>query len=72
METDFGALVEKAKKLAERRSFLQAQEQSLLKQIDETKAALVKEFGENYMELYEEAVEKIDAWENSHAGVVNA
>jgi hypothetical protein len=72
MGTDFGALVEKAKKLAERRSFLQAQEQSLLKQIDDTKAALVKEFGENYMELYAEAVSKIAAWENSLAGVVNA
>jgi uncharacterized pyridoxal phosphate-containing UPF0001 family protein len=70
METDFSALVEKAKKLAERRSLLQAQEQSLLKQIEETKAALVREFGENYQELFSEAVEKIRKWDADHAGEV--
>jgi hypothetical protein len=69
METDFSVLVEKAKKLSERRNFLQAQEQSLLKQIEETKASLVKEFGENYQVLFNEAVEKIAAWESAHSGV---
>jgi hypothetical protein len=73
MEIDYNALVEKAKKLSERRSFLQVQEQSLLKQIDETKASLVKEFGENYEELFNESVKKIDEWEMSHtAAAVNA
>jgi hypothetical protein len=73
METYADVLVEKAKKLSERRNFLQAQEQSLLKQIEEIKASLIKEFGENYQELFGEAVEKIRAWESSHAGeAVNA
>jgi hypothetical protein len=73
VETDFSALVEKAKKLTERRNFLQAQEQSLLKQIAETKDSLVKEFGENYEDLFNESVKKIVDWEASHAGVtVNA
>jgi hypothetical protein len=72
MEIDYNALVEKAKKFSERRSFLQAQEQSLLQQIEDTKASLVKEFGENYEELFDEAVKKIDEWELSHPVAVNA
>jgi uncharacterized protein (DUF3084 family) len=63
----YDVLLAKAKKLAERRSFLQAQEQSLKKQVDELKASLVKEFGENYQELYSEAVQKIRDWDESHA-----
>jgi uncharacterized protein (DUF3084 family) len=67
MDVDYSELVEKAKKLSERRNFLKAQEQSLLKQIEETKASLVTEFGENYEELFNEAVKKIQEWDEAHA-----
>jgi hypothetical protein len=63
---DYDVLVEKAKKLSERRSFLMAQQQSISKQIEETKASLVKEFGENYEELFNDSVNKIREWEASH------
>jgi hypothetical protein len=68
---DYDALVEKAKQLSERRSFLLAQQQSISKQMEETRASLVKEFGENYEELFNDSVNKIREWEDSHklAGV---
>jgi uncharacterized protein (DUF3084 family) len=73
VEGSYEDLLAKAKKLSERRSFLKAQEQSLMKQVEELKASLVKEFGENYQELYSEAVQKIRGWDESHvAGGVGA
>jgi uncharacterized protein (DUF3084 family) len=66
-EYDYDDLMEKAKQLSEKRNFLLAQEQSLSKQIEDLKASLEKEFGKDYMALFNEAVEKISAWETSHA-----
>jgi flagellar hook-associated protein FlgK len=66
-EYDYNDLMEKAKQLSEKRNFLLAQEQSLSKQIEDLNASLEKEFGKDYMALFNEAVEKINAWEKSHA-----
>ena len=64
---DFAASAEKAKKIAERRSVLQAQEVAISKQLEDTKAFLVKEFGEGYMALFAESIEMIQKWDQEHS-----
>jgi len=66
-ELDFQALTEKARKIAEKRSLLQAQETTLTKQINELQASLVQEYGENYMSLFDDAVSRIKQWDVAHA-----
>ena len=66
---DFKALEAKAKAIAERRSFLQAQESSLAKQIEDIEGSLVSEYGSGYMSVFNDAVAKIGAWETAHAAV---
>ena len=72
MKTDtqiinFQALTEKAKKISEKRSMLQAQEAALSKQVQDLQASLVQEYGENYMSLFDEAVQRIEQWDSAHA-----
>ena len=62
---DFVSLTEKAKQLSERRTFLQAQEAALSKQIDAIQASLVKDYGEDYMSVFNTAVENIKVWDSS-------
>ena len=64
---DFNVLTEKAKKISEKRSMLQAQEAALSKQVDELQASLVQEYGENYMAQFNEAVQRIQQWDAAHA-----
>jgi len=64
---DFQTLTEKAKKISERRSMLQAQESTLSKQIAELQGSLVQEYGENYMMAFQEAVTRIQQWDSVHA-----
>ena len=64
---DFQVLTEKAKKISERRSMLQAQEATLSKQISDLENSLVQEYGDNYMESFNEAVQKIQQWDAVHA-----
>ena len=66
---DFKALEAKAKAIADRRAFLQAQESSLAKQIADVEGSLVSEYGEDYMSVFNDAVAKIGAWEMAHAAV---
>ena len=66
-ELDFQALTEKAKRIAEKRSMLQAQEAALSKQITDLQASLVQEYGANYMDLFKESVSKISQWDQAHA-----
>jgi hypothetical protein len=66
---DFQALAEAAKKISDRRVWLQAQEQSLSKQVSDLEGALVKEYGENYMDVFNDAVVKISKWESDHESV---
>jgi len=66
-ELDFQALTEKAKKIAEQRSMLQAQESTLSKQIEDLQSSLVQEYGENYLSLFDEAVSRIEQWDSAHA-----
>ena len=66
---DFVSLTEKAKKIAERRSMLQAQEAAVSKQIADIKASLIKEYGEDYMELFNTSVGLIQQWDQEHASV---
>ena len=64
---DFKALTEKAKKIEERRSLLQAQEVTLSKQIKDLQDSLVQEYGANYMDTYQESIGRIQAWDLAHA-----
>jgi len=66
-ELDFQVLTEKAKKIAEKRSMLQAQETTLSKQIKDLQDSLVQEYGENYMSLFDDAVSRIEQWDVAHA-----
>ena len=63
---DFQALTEKAKKISEKRSMLQAQEATLSKQVEDLTASLVQEYGNNYMESFNDAVERIQQWDAAH------
>ena len=64
---DFQTLTEKAKKISEKRSMLQAQEAALSKQVQDLQASLVQEYGENYMVQFNEAVQRIQQWDSAHA-----
>jgi len=66
-DLDFQVLTEKAKKIAEQRSMLQAQETTLSKQIEELQASLVQEYGKDYMSLFDDAVSRIEQWDMAHA-----
>jgi len=66
-ERDFQSLTEKAKKIAEQRSLLQAQESTLSKQIEELQSSLVQEYGKDYMSLFDDAVSRIEQWDSAHA-----
>jgi len=66
-ELDFQVLTEKAKEIAEKRSMLQAQKTTLAKQIDELHSSLVKEYGNDYMTLFNDAVSRIEQWDVAHA-----
>ena len=63
----FASLMEKAKKIAERRSMLQAQEATISKQLEDVKASLIKEYGEDYMAQFNEAVVRIQEWDKANA-----
>lgn len=67
MDADFREMTEKAKQIAERRSVLNAQEEALSKQIDDVQVSLVKEYGEDYLEQYQNAVARIRKWDEFHA-----
>ena len=64
---DFAALTEKAKKIAERRSFLQAQESAIMKQLQDIQSSLVAEYGENYLGLFNDSVALIQQYDQAHA-----
>ena len=64
---DFKALAEKAKKIEERRSILQAQEVTLSKQIKDLQDSLVQEYGANYIETFNESIIRIQEWDLAHA-----
>jgi len=64
---DFQSLTEKAKRISEKRAMLQAQEAALSKQVEELQTSLVQEYGDNYMSLFDEAVERIQQWDQAHA-----
>jgi len=66
-DLDFQVLTEKAKKISEQRSMLQAQETTLSKQIEELQASLVQEYGKDYMSLFDDAVSRIEQWDMAHA-----
>ena len=68
VDVDFQALAEKAKKISEKMSMLQAQEATLSKQVDELQASLVQEYGENYMQSFNDAVVRIQEWDAAHVG----
>ena len=64
---DFQYLTEKAKKISDRRSLLQAQEAALSKQVADLQSSLIQEYGENYLEQFNEAVSRIQQWDQAHA-----
>jgi len=67
-QVDFQVLMKKAKEIEEQRSLLQAKEETLSKQIEDLHSSLVQEYGENYMSLFDEAVDRITQWDLAHAG----
>jgi len=66
---DYVALEKKAREISERRSFLQAQEDNLSKQIEDIQSSLVQEFGADYLTVFNDAVAQITAWETANASV---
>ena len=64
---DFQALADKAKKISERRSMLQAQEAALTKQVSDLEASLVQEYGPNYLSVFNDTVAKLQQWDAAHA-----
>ena len=64
---DFQTLMEKAKKIEERRSMLQAQEITLSKQVKDLEDSLIQEYGADYMVAFNDSVSKINQWDMAHA-----
>lgn len=64
---DLQGLTDKAKQISERRSMLKAQVDAISKQISDIKSSLVHDFGEDYMERFNEAVDLIYKWDQEHA-----
>jgi len=64
---DFQVLTAKAKEISDRRAMLQAQEATLSKQMEDLHTSLVQEYGENYMDSFNEAVARIQQWDQAHS-----
>jgi len=67
---DFASLSEKAKRIAERRSMLQAQEAAISGQLNDIQASLVRDYGQNYLGAFNEAVARIQQWDQAHSQVL--
>jgi hypothetical protein len=64
---DFDALVAKAERLKAKRASLEVQLDTLLKQAKDIESGIIKEFGENYMDTFNRAVEAVNQWDEAHA-----